>query len=224
MKNSFTFFLVILAFIFVLFTGGPGCSSLGGALFELGPYTFTGELDPTTNIPKIVDNKYAWSTASSVLFIVRSSLSLLSVQHFTLFLQRLLILICLESISFLFYLLYFSTGASSWSVTITLSALFHSVVTSLIHCFSPLFYFTCMLFVLWIMTGVGFSYAKNATTVSDDYIQSQNTHGFMVNFFKAYPEFATNDFFISGERYFLHDIFDSHCLFVLPFDRCSPDC
>jgi len=49
--------------------------------------------------------------------------------------------------------------------------------------------------------GVGFSYAVNGTTSSDDYVQSQNTYGFMLNFFKAFPEFAQNDFYVSGESY-----------------------
>ena len=49
--------------------------------------------------------------------------------------------------------------------------------------------------------GVGFSYAKNGSVASDDYVQSQNTYGFLLNFFKAYPEFAKNDFFVTGESY-----------------------
>ena len=49
--------------------------------------------------------------------------------------------------------------------------------------------------------GVGFSYAVNGSTHSDDWIQSQNTYGFLLNWFKAYPEFAKNDFFITGESY-----------------------
>jgi len=49
--------------------------------------------------------------------------------------------------------------------------------------------------------GVGFSYAVNGSLVSDDYIQSQNTYGFLLNWFKAYPEYAKNDFFITGESY-----------------------
>jgi len=49
--------------------------------------------------------------------------------------------------------------------------------------------------------GVGFSYAKNGSVASDDYIQSQNTYGFLLNFFKAYPEYSKNDFFVTGESY-----------------------
>jgi len=49
--------------------------------------------------------------------------------------------------------------------------------------------------------GVGFSYAVNGSLSSDDYIQSQNTYGFLLNFFKAFPEFAANDFYITGESY-----------------------
>lgn len=49
--------------------------------------------------------------------------------------------------------------------------------------------------------GVGFSYNVNGSMESDDYIQSQNTYGFMLNFFAAFPEFASNDFFVTGESY-----------------------
>ena len=37
--------------------------------------------------------------------------------------------------------------------------------------------------------GVGFSYAVNGSTWTDDFIQSQNTYGFLLNFFKVYPEY-----------------------------------
>jgi len=49
--------------------------------------------------------------------------------------------------------------------------------------------------------GVGYSYATNGSTYSDDFVQSQNTYGFLLNWFKAFPEFAKNDFFITGESY-----------------------
>ena len=106
--------------VVVWMNGGPGCSSLEGALYELGPFTFTG--GEVNGIPTLVLNPNAWTTVSSVLFIEQPA-------------------------------------------------------------------------------GVGFSYAVNGSTTSDDYIQSQNTYGFMLNFFKAYPEFAKNDFFVTGESY-----------------------
>ena len=49
--------------------------------------------------------------------------------------------------------------------------------------------------------GVGFSYAVNGSVVSDDWIQSQNTYGFLLNWFAAFPEYKNNDFFITGESY-----------------------
>ena len=105
----------------VWMNGGPGCSSLEGFLTELGPFSFTGDRD-SSGIPTMVDNPYAWTTVSSVLFLEQPA-------------------------------------------------------------------------------GVGFSYATNGSTHSDDYIQSQNTYGFLLNWFKAYPEFASNEFFITGESY-----------------------
>ena len=101
--------------------GGPGCSSLEGFLTELGPFTFTGERD-SSGVPLMVDNPYAWTTVSSVLFLEQPA-------------------------------------------------------------------------------GVGFSYAVNGSTQTDDYIQSQNTYGFLLNWFKAFPEYSKNDFFITGESY-----------------------
>ena len=49
--------------------------------------------------------------------------------------------------------------------------------------------------------GVGFSYAVNGTMASDDFIQSQNSYGFLLNFFKAFPEFSKQPFYVTGESY-----------------------
>jgi serine carboxypeptidase-like clade 1 len=49
--------------------------------------------------------------------------------------------------------------------------------------------------------GVGFSYTKNGSTTTNDEITSQNNYGFLKNWFKAYPEYSTNDFYITGESY-----------------------
>jgi carboxypeptidase C (cathepsin A) len=100
---------------------GPGCSSIGGFLTELGPFTFTGEKD-STGVPLLQPNPYGWTTVSSVIFLEQPA-------------------------------------------------------------------------------GVGYSYAVNGSNASDDFIQSQNTYGFLLNFFKAYPEFSKNDFFLTGESY-----------------------
>ena len=104
----------------VWMNGGPGCSSLEGAMYELGPFTFTGA--DANQLPTLTLNPNAWTTVASVLFIEQPA-------------------------------------------------------------------------------GVGFSYALNGSTTSDDYVQSQNTYGFMLSFFKAYPEFAKNDFYVTGESY-----------------------
>ena len=101
--------------------GGPGCSSIGGFLTELGPFSFTGGKD-ANGVPTLRDNPYGWTTISSVLFLEQPA-------------------------------------------------------------------------------GVGYSYATNGSIASDDFVQSQNTYGFLLNWMKAYPEFAKNDFFITGESY-----------------------
>jgi len=48
--------------------GGPGCSSLEGFLFELGPLHFTGQYDGT-GMPLLYDNPYSWTMNANVLFI-----------------------------------------------------------------------------------------------------------------------------------------------------------
>ena len=106
--------------VVVWMNGGPGCSSLEGGLYELGPFTFTGE--EVDGVPTLVANPNAWNTVASVLYLEQPA-------------------------------------------------------------------------------GVGFSYAVNGSTTSDDWIQSQNTYGFMLNWFKAYPEYSKNDFYVTGESY-----------------------
>ncbi|XP_065842576.1 uncharacterized protein [Oscarella lobularis] len=50
--------------------------------------------------------------------------------------------------------------------------------------------------------GVGFSYSTNkADYITNDTMTAEDNFRFLVNFFAAYPEYATNDFYISGESY-----------------------
>jgi len=50
--------------------------------------------------------------------------------------------------------------------------------------------------------GVGFSYSNNANDYSTNDTQTANdNYQFLVNWAKAFPEYATNDFWISGESY-----------------------
>jgi serine carboxypeptidase-like clade 1 len=102
--------------------GGPGCSSIEGYLFELGPLHFTGETDNSTGVPTLMENPSAWTNIANFIFLEQPA-------------------------------------------------------------------------------GVGFSYNVNGSLSSDDFIQSQNTYAFILNFFAAYPEFANNDFYITGESY-----------------------
>jgi serine carboxypeptidase-like clade 1 len=105
----------------VWMNGGPGCSSMEGGLYELGPFTFTSAMD-SSGLPTLVLNPNAWTTVSSVLFIEQPA-------------------------------------------------------------------------------GVGFSNAVNGSLTSDDWIQSQNTYGFLRSFFTAYSELSPNDFYVAGESY-----------------------
>ena len=54
--------------VVVWLNGGPGCSSLEGYLFELGPLHFTGNFD-STGVPTLEVNPYSWSNIANVIFI-----------------------------------------------------------------------------------------------------------------------------------------------------------
>ena len=54
--------------VVVWLNGGPGCSSLEGFLFELGPLHFTGQKD-ASGLPTLYDNPYSWSQNANILFI-----------------------------------------------------------------------------------------------------------------------------------------------------------
>lgn len=49
--------------------------------------------------------------------------------------------------------------------------------------------------------GVGFSYCETSTCHNTDESTALDAHEFLVNFFKAYPEYADSDFYITGESY-----------------------
>ena len=49
--------------------------------------------------------------------------------------------------------------------------------------------------------GVGFSYTTNKSTETSDEITAQNNYGFMKSFYTAYPEYAKNEMYITGESY-----------------------
>jgi serine carboxypeptidase-like clade 1 len=48
--------------------GGPGCSSLEGAMFENGAYAFTGEFD-ANGLPTLKDNPTAWTTIANMVYL-----------------------------------------------------------------------------------------------------------------------------------------------------------
>ena len=49
--------------------GGPGCSSLDGFLYEMGPFTFVGDYDNSTGVPRLMDNPNSWATVTNMLWI-----------------------------------------------------------------------------------------------------------------------------------------------------------
>jgi carboxypeptidase C (cathepsin A) len=54
--------------------------------------------------------------------------------------------------------------------------------------------------------GVGFSYSQTPDDYDhyDDHITADDSYHFLVNFFKKYPQFAKNEFYISGESFAGH--------------------
>ena len=57
-------------------TGGPGCSSLEGLLYELGPFKFENPGAPLRDgdVPTLVKNPWAWNRNANLLFIEATSL------------------------------------------------------------------------------------------------------------------------------------------------------
>ncbi|XP_059445669.1 serine carboxypeptidase-like 13 [Corylus avellana] len=49
-------------------TGGPGCSSLTGLLYEIGPLSFNYE-DFDGNLPTFLLNPYSWTKVASIIFL-----------------------------------------------------------------------------------------------------------------------------------------------------------
>jgi len=97
--------------------GGPGCSSLGGLIEELGPFHISN------NGSTVYENVWAWNKVGHVIFLE-----------------------------------------------------------------SP--------------AGVGFSYATDGNTATDDDQVAQDNHDALVDFFtNKFPELKTNDFYVTGESY-----------------------
>ena len=47
--------------------GGPGCSSLDGFLYEMGPFQFSGAV--VSGLPQLVDNPNSWNKAAHMLYL-----------------------------------------------------------------------------------------------------------------------------------------------------------
>lgn len=51
--------------------------------------------------------------------------------------------------------------------------------------------------------GVGFSYSNNSTDLQNlgDQVTAEDSLVFLINWFKKFPEFRSNEFYITGESY-----------------------
>jgi serine carboxypeptidase-like clade 1 len=101
--------------------GGPGCSSMEGYLYELGPFHFASESGVIGN-NTLNNNPYTWSQAANVIFLE-----------------------------------------------------------------TPL--------------GVGFSYSDDGNYTTNDNRTADLNLAFLQGWFKKFPEFMSNDFYVSGESY-----------------------
>ena len=54
--------------VVVWMNGGPGCSSMEGFFFELGPLHFDGNRT-SAGLPTLADNPFAWTAMASVIFV-----------------------------------------------------------------------------------------------------------------------------------------------------------
>lgn len=54
--------------IFLWLTGGPGCSSFSGLIYEIGPLEF--DINTYTGgLPRLIDYRYAWTKTASIIFL-----------------------------------------------------------------------------------------------------------------------------------------------------------
>lgn len=51
--------------------------------------------------------------------------------------------------------------------------------------------------------GVGFSYTNNSQDLNKlgDQITADDSHAFLINWFKRFPNFKSHDFYLAGESY-----------------------
>lgn len=54
--------------LLIWLSGGPGCSSLSGLLFENGPLSFNIESD-NGDIPSLVSTTYSWTKVANIIYL-----------------------------------------------------------------------------------------------------------------------------------------------------------
>nr|GMC56199.1 serine carboxypeptidase-like 17 [Ipomoea batatas] len=52
----------------IWFSGGPGCSSLNGLIYEIGPITFA-PVEYNGSLPTLLPNPYSWTKVASIIFL-----------------------------------------------------------------------------------------------------------------------------------------------------------
>jgi serine carboxypeptidase-like clade 1 len=83
---------------------------------------------------------------------------------------------------------FFNNGPEGAGQNLTLNPYSWNLVANMIYLDSP--------------CGVGLSYSDNTNDyITNDIITANDSHHFLLNFFKEYSAFAQNDFYIAGESY-----------------------
>nr|GMC56197.1 Serine carboxypeptidase-like 17 [Ipomoea batatas] len=54
--------------LMIWLSGGPGCSSLSGLIYEIGPITFV-PVEYNGSIPELIINPYSWTKTASIIFL-----------------------------------------------------------------------------------------------------------------------------------------------------------
>nr|GMC50512.1 Serine carboxypeptidase-like 17 [Ipomoea batatas] len=54
--------------VMIWFSGGPGCSSLNGLIYEIGPITFA-PVEYNGSLPTLLPNPYSWTKTASIIFL-----------------------------------------------------------------------------------------------------------------------------------------------------------
>uniref|UniRef100_A0A0D9XRX0 Serine carboxypeptidase-like 19 n=1 Tax=Leersia perrieri TaxID=77586 RepID=A0A0D9XRX0_9ORYZ len=56
--------------LFLWMTGGPGCSSLCGLTYEIGPFQFSAQWHYRNGVPKLIYHPETWTKTNNIIFVI----------------------------------------------------------------------------------------------------------------------------------------------------------